>query len=498
VYRARGTPQEGIARLTPLLESLYHGGTSPALATLYEAMGQLLFATSQYEAALAISERAAELASAGGGDRIRALAEWNRVAILQVLGRLGEALRVSQEVLPLVERLGDLAILTVAHRDLAYIHILRGAIAAGRAHVGHALAAATQMEHPGQLAVTQAFSGWLAFLSGDWQSAQADLEQALARSGQVAQSSFAAYCLIFRASFALAKGSWADATAHTQEAITWAERSKDLQALRWASAVMAELNVLEGRAEAASARLTLLLDRPDVEECDVTALLPVLAWAQLEQGQVEQATATVEQALARARREDMRLVLVEALRVQALITLRQERWEEATRSLEEGVALARSMPYPYAEARLLHVYGRLHLQKGEPEAARERLAAAQALFGRLGAHADLDLTELALTTLPEALPGGASLQPPTALSPRHGVAAASAAGPRLSRPDRHAWALDRLREDGALSPRVYARALGVSVDTALLDLRELVGRGLVRAQGTTRDRRYLLAHDDRS
>jgi hypothetical protein len=49
-----------------------------------------------------------------------------------------------------------------------------------------------------------------------------------------------------------------------------------------------------------------------------------------------------------------------------------------------------------------------------------------------------------------------------------------------------------------LSPRAYARALAVSVDTALLDLRELVGRGLVRAEGTTRDRRYVLAGDDRS
>ena len=57
--------------------------------------------------------------------------------------------------------------------------------------------------------------------------------------------------------------------------------------------------------------------------------------------------------------------------------------------------------------------------------------------------------------------------------------------------------MDRLRADGALSPRAYARALGVSVDTALLDLRELVDRGLVRAQGTTKDRRYVLADDER-
>jgi hypothetical protein len=40
----------------------------------------------------------------------------------------------------------------------------------------------------------------------------------------------------------------------------------------------------------------------------------------------------------------------------------QGRWAEAERTLEEGVALARSMPYPYAEGRLLHVYGAMHLQ----------------------------------------------------------------------------------------------------------------------------------------
>jgi hypothetical protein len=69
------------------------------------------------------------------------------------------------------------------------------------------------------------------------------------------------------------------------------------------------------------------------------------------------------------------------------------------------------------------------------------------------------------------------------------------AGKPLTRAERQAWALDRLRTAGALSPRDYARYLGVSVDTALLDLRELVGRGLVRAEGTTKDRRYVLEAD---
>jgi hypothetical protein len=41
------------------------------------------------------------------------------------------------------------------------------------------------------------------------------------------------------------------------------------------------------------------------------------------------------------------------------------------------------MGYPYAEARLLHVYGLMHVQKGEREPALGRLEAALAIFQRL-------------------------------------------------------------------------------------------------------------------
>jgi hypothetical protein len=52
--------------------------------------------------------------------------------------------------------------------------------------------------------------------------------------------------------------------------------------------------------------------------------------------------------------------------------------------------------------------------------------------------------------------------------------------------------LERLRATDAISPRGYAAALGVSVDTALLDLRELVARGQLSVSGSTKDRRYSL------
>jgi tetratricopeptide (TPR) repeat protein len=495
-----GTPHEGLARLTPLLWLLEQDGASSAsaLAALYAAWGELLFAAGEYETCLAASERAATLARAGGDDRIRAQAHFNCMNILQTLGRLGDALKMSQEVLPLAEAVGDRESLLWALIDRAYIHAQQGTFAASRHESECALPVARQMEDPGLIAYALAHRGWIISLGGDWPGARAALDEAVALSRQAHLSWYSPYPLILRARLSLAVGDWADATAALQEALTLAERSADLQARRRASTVMAELDVLEGRPEAAGARLGPLLDREGLQECDVTALLPVLAWAQLEQDQAEQAAAVVGQALVRARREDMRLVLVEALRVQALIALRHERWEEATRSLEEGLALARGMPYPYAEARLLQLYGYLRVQKGELEAARDRLAAALALFRRLGARTDMALAEQALRTLPGTPPGAAALHAMAALSPRDGGAAASPASARLSRPQRQAWVLERLRADGPLSPRAYARALAISVDTALLDLRELVGRGLVRAEGTTKDRRYVLAGDDRS
>jgi hypothetical protein len=186
----------------------------------------------------------------------------------------------------------------------------------------------------------------------------------------------------------------------------------------------------------------------------------------------------------------MRPVLVEALRVQALVALRRERWAEAARNLEEGLDLARGMPYPYAEARLLHLAGVLHTQTGEPDVARERWEAALAGFTRLGALADVARTAQALRTLTETpVPDIAEERVMPAPAEPAGLAAE---GTRLTRTERQAWALARLGAGGALSPRAYATALGVSVDTALRDLSDLVQGGEITALGTTKDRRYAL------
>ena len=67
--------------------------------------------------------------------------------------------------------------------------------------------------------------------------------------------------------------------------------------------------------------------------------------------------------------------------------------------LEEGLTLAHSMPYPYAEGRLLHVYSAMHAQKREPQPTRERLEAARAIFRLLGARKETERVEQALAAL---------------------------------------------------------------------------------------------------
>jgi hypothetical protein len=121
--------------------------------------------------------------------------------------------------------------------------------------------------------------------------------------------------------------------------------------------------------------------------------------ATLALGEVAESSEVAGAAVRRARALGSPLILADALRAQALVTIRQRRWAEAERTLEEGLAAARSIPYPYAEARLLYAYGQMHTGKAEPQEARARLNAARAVFQRLGARKDLEQTEALLATL---------------------------------------------------------------------------------------------------
>jgi tetratricopeptide (TPR) repeat protein/transcriptional regulator with XRE-family HTH domain len=385
VHALRGTAEEGAARLRPALETLRTSGLSNgALANLYVALAWLVNATGSYDEALDGAERAAQLARAAQDMPLLTQAELRRGQALLMLGRLDEGARVLQEAIPLAEAAGDLRSLRFALNSLGWVHEAWGEFEQDRQYTERALDVAEQLGDPTVVAFMRCHRGGPAFNLGAWDQAGEDFERALAMTQQMGPSWAAAWPPLMLGQLCLAEGRTTLATAHLEEAITLAQRNGDLQALRSAHAALAERELLEGHAQAALARLIPLLDRPGRMESDVTKLLPLVAWAHLDRGETGQAEALLEQGQARARAQQMRPALAEALRIRAMLAARQGYWVAAEEALAEAQTLCQAMSYLYAEAKVQYGYGLLLGQRSEPCQARERLEAALALLNRLG------------------------------------------------------------------------------------------------------------------
>jgi hypothetical protein len=126
-----------------------------------------------------------------------------------------------------------------------------------------------------------------------------------------------------------------------------------------------------------------------------------MAWALLDLGENGEAAEVAWQAVAQAREQGRQVLLVDALRVAAMVAVRRGHREEAEGACQEGLSLSRRLGYPYGEARLLLHAGELHAQMGQLAPARERVGAALAIFQRLGVRKDVARTEQLLARVNE-------------------------------------------------------------------------------------------------
>jgi tetratricopeptide (TPR) repeat protein len=436
LHAQEGTVEQGIQMLQPLVEVLEASGPSASLAAIHLALSDLFYRSGRYTEMLQASERAAAIARLLGEERLLAAADAARGSVLQILGRLDEGLAAFQEAVRLMDACGDLAAsgvqpdlveparrhdpLGLAYPDAqtplarsrpwltryepAVVLSITGVALATKgmlqesARVAEqAVTLAAQRADPRYSAWTMGIRGMIRLIIGDWEGARADVEQSVALYRQFGLASLFACGLIARGWLNTWGGAWDVATRDLEECLAIFKPSGDLQALRFSHGPLAEIDIGSGRPATARGRLVPLLDRPGLEEADVTHhLLPRLAWAMVELGEVTQALDLALRTVRRARAVGSPLILVEALWTEALVASRQGHRREAERALDEGLALAQSLPYPYVEGRLLHLYGALHVQHHEPEPSRARLEAAQAIFQRLGALKDLEQTEALL------------------------------------------------------------------------------------------------------
>jgi tetratricopeptide (TPR) repeat protein/transcriptional regulator with XRE-family HTH domain len=384
IHRWRGTYAEGLARLLPRLKELPKLDASQGTVACSIALAYLYTGTGQYREQLEAAEQAATLARAVGDEPMLLVAQDRRCAALYMLGQLEEARAVlTTEVLPAASDAGQLGLLLDALTNLSAVYYSSGEYLQAQVSQERALELAERIGGHTHLAHLTFWHGLTAFYLGEWKQARDNFERGARLAALAGRSWNSAYPSYGLAHLALVEGQ-EEAHGALTEALAVAERSGDLRSCCTLQGVLAEDDLLAQRPEAARARLAPFLERISPELVNLKDALPLLAWAELEIGEVAQAQERLEEVIAMARQERMRPTLAVALRVQALAWSRQERWAEAEAALEEALALCHSMPNPYAEAKTLYVFGQLSQAKGKPEQARERFLSAQAILEKLG------------------------------------------------------------------------------------------------------------------
>jgi tetratricopeptide (TPR) repeat protein len=231
---------------------------------------------------------------------------------------------------------------------------------------------------------TSAHCGHNAFSRGDWPAARRYIERALALNERLGTQFSMRNVYVLDSLLRLGLGDLQTAIQRGEEMLALAEQRSDLNWVRWAQWLLAEIDLEKGDPVAALARLSSLLGRGNLTKPERNLFPLTWIWAHLELGEVEAAETLATQMIAQLRTQHEYFALVEALRVEATIWTRQRRWDEAEAALQEGIALAGPMHYPYSEAKLLSTYGDLLVAAEQLEQARDRYEAALAILRPLG------------------------------------------------------------------------------------------------------------------
>jgi len=394
---ARARPEAGIERIRPLLAPAEARSDPKELLNLYSVLAKLHFLASDY------------LESLSAGQRMRALAlqQDDKAAQMLNLGRAASCIGVAElmlgrwesacatlaEAIQFSQSANDLEVLGRSLNNLGSAYADAGMFAEAVEHLQRALETARKV---GDLATV----GWqmstlanVRCMLGDWEAAEDLVRDAAEVLASLDSSWFSAYPLVQRAHVALLRGDVDLASEMMSRARPLIESSGDLQVSRWAQAVLARLDLDRREPEAAVERLQSVLDRPGLEEADVTFILPLLAEALLEVD-IEQARELAERAAQRARDHRDKVALVDAIYVRGLVAMQQSQLDTAEATMLELWDLADSMSYPYAKAQASLALAEIGMMQEGPLASdvAHRLREAQALFSHLGAKPYLDRT----------------------------------------------------------------------------------------------------------
>ena len=386
----QGSAQAAAARLAGVLAGLVWSaapdGEDPGVAMLYAGLARVRLALSEHELSREAAQRAARLARAQGLPAIEADAEAVRGTVLLFLDEPDEAVTTLQGAVDLAERADVVASQSDALMSLSWASMMRGELAHGQALVARGLQVNRRSGDSDAEALNEAGLGLILFYAGAWAEAETHLERGLELARAGASTLFSGIPPAYLGLLRSGQGDLAAAAAYYNEAAGAA----DLQTFKFAAYVearRAELDLRRGEPAAALSRLAAWLEQESPTRIHDVMLLSVAAEACLALGDISRGTELADRALRRASATRNEIDVIDALRVKAGCLLLQERHEAARSCLTEALARARGVPYPAAEARVLHDLARLQAAE-DRDAARQSAAAAHEIFDRLGAVHD--------------------------------------------------------------------------------------------------------------
>ncbi|MDQ2741058.1 MAG: AAA family ATPase [Chloroflexota bacterium] len=399
LHYLRGTPEEGIERLQPLLEAREGSEPSYGLAALWTALARLYLGTERYADQLEAAERAMQMAEAIGDRpdamRLQLNAEVTWADALWALGHTDETLHAMEELIPRVEAAGDLDTLARALGNTADYYAKRGELEKDRLYHERALEVSERRGDRGYIVLWSLALSSNAFLVGDWSAARSYLERAESIVRPLNNYRLAIWPMAAHGWLSLRQGDLEVATHYAQEALQRAPSTESLWR-RQARRLLAEIELAKGNASAALDYLKPSLEAGGWEHD--AAFLRNLAMVYLALGEKDDARRYADKAVAQARAVNDQPELVEALIVQGEV-LRIEGDQDALTSLTEALAISRGMPFPYGEAQALYELALLAdpVSSGQEGSERNRmLEEALLTFERLGARLDIERTRSAL------------------------------------------------------------------------------------------------------
>jgi tetratricopeptide (TPR) repeat protein/transcriptional regulator with XRE-family HTH domain len=386
----QGSAQAAAARLAGVLAE-FELPAAPddedrSVAILYTGLARVRLALREHELCRQAAQRAARLARAHGLLAVEADAEAIRGTVLLFLDEPDEAVATLQSAVVLAERADVVARQSDALMSLSWAITMRGELARGQALEERGLQINQRSGDSDSEALNEAGLGLNLFYAGAWAEAETHLERGLELVRAGASTLFSGIPPAYLGLLRRGQGDLAAAAACYDEAAGAA----DLQTFEFAAYVearRAELDLLRGEPATALSRLAAWLHQESPTRIHDVMLLSTAAEAYLALGDISRGAELADRALRRASATRNEIDGIDAIRIKARYLLLQARPDAARSCLDEALARARGVPYPAAQARVLHDLARLQAAE-DRDAALQCVAAAHEIFDRLGAAHD--------------------------------------------------------------------------------------------------------------